>query len=70
MNVEKLFPNAVFGCGHLGPMGWCVQCITSTELSEERRLARRKALEALSAVGALVKGLRALEMTHVDENAT
>ena len=26
MSAEKMYPNAVFGCGHLSPIGWCGEC--------------------------------------------
>lgn len=24
--TQKAYPNAVFGCGHLSPIGWCGDC--------------------------------------------
>lgn len=46
--TEKTYPNAVFGCGHLSPIGWCGQCAT-----KEIPMSDVKKLEASSAYGKL-----------------
>ncbi len=28
--IKKAYPNAVFGCGHLSPIGWCGECAMRT----------------------------------------
>lgn len=50
-NDEKRFPNAVFGCGHLSPIGWCGSCASFVGLEDGESLE-----EALSELDACERG--------------